>query len=129
MKLPNRVIEGSADGTISRTCCTPQLRERGPPVGQGHLAFRGRRETLHAVGHHPIRGWPFAAKPDTSRARDDGDRGVHEAALYRDPRVLGGESGQLLANVLKRSEYARRARDQYAWMRTPWAESRAWLAF
>ena len=33
-----------------------------------------------------------------------------------------------LANVLKRSEYARRARDQYAWMRTPSAESRAWLA-
>jgi hypothetical protein len=24
------------------------------------------------------RGWPFAAKPDTSRARDDRDRGIHE---------------------------------------------------
>jgi hypothetical protein len=30
--------------------------------------------------------------------------------------------------ILKQSEYARRARDQYAWMRTPSAESRAWLA-
>ena len=27
------------------------------------------------------RGWPFAAKPDTSRARDDRDRGVHELLI------------------------------------------------
>jgi hypothetical protein len=49
--------------------------------------------------------------------------------LFTEIGVLwGGESGQLLANVLKRSGYPRLARDQYAWMRTPSAESRAWLA-
>ena len=64
MKLPNRVIEGSADGTISRTCCNPhrlrgavrQLANVTWPSGKGGKPFIRSgiiRSGLKEVGRSP----------------------------------------------------------------------------
>src|ERR1700752_3455973 len=94
LKLPNRVTEGSADGTISRTCWTPHrlggaVRQLANVTGLPGKAGKPfiRSGIIRSGVERVERDWLFAAKPDTSRARDDRDRGVHEAAPYRDRRA------------------------------------------
>jgi hypothetical protein len=84
LKLPNRVTEGSADGTISQHVLQPPPAEgRDPPVSQRHWPWKAGKPLIRSgiIRSGVERDWLFAAKPDTSRARDDRDRGVHELLI------------------------------------------------